>query len=95
MLHGSYSGKHSPSTASLETGLPTVLRFHGLGKSRAYVYMLLTVILCRALALPLYILVVVKNLQSGSISAIGTSGTNRCVPHMNCDACGVLDLSQP
>jgi hypothetical protein len=72
MLHGSYSGKHSPSTARPETDLCTVLGFDGLGKTRAHVYMLLTVILCRALALPFYNLVIVENLQTGSISAIGT-----------------------
>lgn len=36
--------------------------------------MLLTIILCRALALLFYNLVIVENLQTGSISAIGTFG---------------------
>jgi len=80
MLHGSYSGKHSPSTASPETGLCTLLAFDGLGKTRTYVYMLLTFILCRALALPFYNLVVVENLQTGSISAIGTRSPAQCIP---------------
>jgi hypothetical protein len=77
MLHGGYSGKHSPSTASPQTGLCTLLGFDGLGKTRAYDYMLLTFILCRAIALPFYNLVVVENLQTGPISAIGTSGPTR------------------
>ncbi|WP_438749258.1 hypothetical protein [Pararhizobium sp. O133] len=72
MLHGGYSGKHSPSTASPETGPCTLVGFDGLGKTRPYVYMLLTIILCRPLALPFYNLVIVKNLQTGSFSAIGT-----------------------
>jgi len=80
LLHGGYSGKHSPSTASPETGPYTVLRFDGLGKTRVYVYMLLTVILCRALALPFYNLIVVKNLQTSSISATGTRGPAQCIP---------------
>jgi len=74
MLHGGYSGKHSPSTASPETGSCTLVGFDDLGKARVYVYMLLISILCRALALPFYNLVVVENLQTGSFSAIGTSG---------------------
>jgi hypothetical protein len=74
LLHGGYSGKHSPSTASPETGSCTVVGFDDLGKAPPYVYMLLTIILCRALALPLYNLVIVENLQTGSFSAIGTSG---------------------
>jgi hypothetical protein len=75
MLHGGYSGKHSPSTASPETGSCTVLGFDGLGKPHRHVYMLLTVILCQALALPFYNLIVVENLQTVSNSAIRANGT--------------------
>jgi hypothetical protein len=72
LLHGGYSGKHSPSTASPQTGSCTVVGFDGLGKAHPYVYMLLTIILCRALALLLYNLVIVENLQTGSFKAIRT-----------------------
>ncbi|URK88133.1 hypothetical protein LP421_11775 [Rhizobium sp. RCAM05350] len=75
MLHGGYSGKHSPSTASPETGSCTVVGFDDLGKPHPYVYMLLTIILCRPLALLFYNLDIVENLQTGSFSAIGTSGS--------------------
>jgi hypothetical protein len=58
-----------------ETGSCTVLGFDGLGKPHRRVYMLLTIILCQALALPFYNLIVVKNLQTVSNSAIRAKGT--------------------
>jgi hypothetical protein len=79
MLHGGYSGKHSPSPASPETGLRTLVGFDGLGKTQPHVYMLLTIILCRALVLPFYNLVIVKNLKTGSYSAIGTRRPTGCM----------------
>ena len=47
---------------------------------RTLVFTYVNIILCRALACPFYNLVVVENLQTGSMSAIGTDEPARCVP---------------